>query len=64
MNFNHAVNRYRFTVNEQIQLKKLLSRWQLVNGKNSLEWVIDSAKDGKDLLKLLSQHLNESEFYL
>jgi adenosylhomocysteine nucleosidase len=62
--FNHVVHRYRFTVNEQIQLKKLLSRWQLVNGNNTLEWVIESAKNGKDFLKLLSQHLNEAEFYL
>jgi len=62
--FNQLLDKYHFTVNEQIQLKKLLSRWRLVKSQNGIEFVYDTAKNGKDFLKLLNQCLNEAEFHL
>jgi adenosylhomocysteine nucleosidase len=61
---NNLLNRYHFTANEQIQLKKLLSRWCLVKEGNRIEIAGDSAKNGREFLDLLNQSLNESEFYL
>lgn len=61
---NQILNRYHFTVNEQIQLKKTLSRWCLVNKQNKIEITIESAKNGKDCISLLNQSLNKAEFHL
>jgi adenosylhomocysteine nucleosidase len=62
--FNQLLNQYHFTVNEQIQLKKLLTRWRLVKGENRIEIAVESAKNGKELLNSLNQQLNEAEFHL
>ncbi|CAG7856522.1 hypothetical protein MCAMS1_01038 [biofilm metagenome] len=62
--FDDLLNRYRFTVSEQIQLKKLLARWQLVTGQQDLLFPAETAKTGKDFIQLLSQSINEAKFYL
>ncbi|WP_411727447.1 hypothetical protein [Methyloglobulus sp.] len=62
--FNHLLGRYHFTVNEQIQLKKLLSRWRLVTDQNMIEFADGSPKNSKEFLNLLNQSLNEAEFHL
>ena len=62
--YKEILNQYHFTVNEQIQLKKLLSRWRLVKGENRVSIGVDAAKNGKTVLKLLNQQLDEAEFYL
>ena len=62
--FNQLVNQYHFSVNEQIQLKKLLSRWCLLNGDTKTDFATATAKNGKDLLVLLSERLDKGEFYL
>ena len=62
--FNQLLNQYHFTVNEQIQLKKLLSRWRLVKGENRIEFADDLTKSGKEFLQLLNQQMNEAKFYL
>jgi adenosylhomocysteine nucleosidase len=62
--FDQLLSKYHFTVNEQIQLKKLLSRWGLVKSKNRIEIVSNIAKNAKEFLGLLNQQLNEAEFYL
>lgn len=62
--FDQLLSKYHFTVNEQLQLKKLLSRWCLVKGQNSIRFTVDSAKNGKEFLSLLNQSLHEAEFYL
>jgi nucleoside phosphorylase len=62
--FNHLLSRHHFSANEQIQFKKLLSRWRLVTGQNMIELADGSPKNGKEFLKLLNYALNEAEFYL
>jgi adenosylhomocysteine nucleosidase len=62
--FDQLLSQYRFSANEQIQLKKLLSRWHLLKGQQKAEPAIGSARNGKEFLKLLDSSLNEAEFYL
>jgi len=62
--FNHILSQYHFTVNEQIQLKKLLSQLQLIGEENKIELTTNSAKNSKEFLMLLNQQLNTAEFYL
>lgn len=62
--FTQLLSRYHFTVNEQIQLKKLLSRWRLVTGQNMIEFADGSPQNGKEFVNLLNHALNEAEFYL
>jgi adenosylhomocysteine nucleosidase len=62
--FDHILNRYHFSATEQIQLKKLLSRWQLVKGGNNIELPSNPASSGKEFLRLLDASLNEAAFYL
>jgi adenosylhomocysteine nucleosidase len=62
--FNQLLSQYRFSANEQIQLKKLLSRWRLLKGQQKAESAIGSARNGKEFLQLLDSSLNEAEFYL
>jgi adenosylhomocysteine nucleosidase len=59
--FDSILKQYRFTVSEQIQLKKLLSRWHLIKSHDCIDI---SAKTGKEYLLALKQHLDQAEFYL
>jgi adenosylhomocysteine nucleosidase len=62
--FDHLLNRYHFTVNEQLQLKKLLSRWHLVSNQTIPEFADNSPKNSQEFIKLLKQFINKAEFYL
>lgn len=62
--FVRLLNQYHFSVTEQIQLKKLLSRWNLVEGESRIKFATGSPKNGKEFLNLLNQHLDQAEFYL
>ena len=62
--FNLLTSQYRFTANEQIQLKKLLSRWQLLKGKQTFDLATHLPKTGKDFLLLLNQELGKADFKL
>jgi adenosylhomocysteine nucleosidase len=59
--FDSVLKQYRFTVSEQIQLKKLLSRWRLIKGQDSIDI---TAKTGSEFLKALKLSLDQTEFYL
>jgi adenosylhomocysteine nucleosidase len=62
--FEQLLIQHRFTVNEQIQLKKLLSRWRLVSGQTKIDITLAPAKTGKEFLNFLSQSITELEFHL
>jgi adenosylhomocysteine nucleosidase len=62
--FGMLLKHYHFTTNEQIQLKKLVSRWQLIKGERKIEITDGLAKNGKEFLKILTQQLNEAAFDL
>lgn len=62
--FELLSSQYRFTANEQIQLKKLLSRWQLLKGKQTFDAATHLPKTGKDFLLLLNQELGKAYFKL
>lgn len=59
--FEPLLNQYRFTGNEQIQLKKLLLRRRLLLGENSIDI---EAKTGSEYLKALKLIIDQAEFYL
>ncbi|MBM4208087.1 MAG: hypothetical protein FJ190_08730 [Gammaproteobacteria bacterium] len=62
--FEYVVTRFRFTINEQLQLKKLLNRWQLMDAKENLDDLADTAKNGREFVKILENAMNNTEFYL
>jgi hypothetical protein len=62
--YDELLNRYRFTVSEQIQLKKLLARWHLVTCQQLPVFPTETAKTGKEFIRLLGQSINEADFYL
>jgi adenosylhomocysteine nucleosidase len=62
--FNQLLSQYHFSANEQIQLKKLLSRWRLLSDETETDITAVSAKNGKEFLALLHEHLDKAEFYL
>lgn len=59
--FESKLKEYRFSVAEQAQLKKLLSRYRLIKNHDVIQI---SAKTGKEYLRILKQHLDQAEFYL
>ncbi len=60
--FDQLLDRYHFTVNEQIQLKKLLARWRIITGLGDLNIEDIPAQNGKEFLSLLNQMLNTMRF--
>ncbi len=62
--FKHLIQRYRFTVNEQMQLKNQLSRWNVVTKHQSLEFDETRLDNGKDVLRWLDIQINSTDFYL
>lgn len=62
--FQRLTNQFRFTTNEQIQLKKLLSRWHLIHGDGNFDLALSTTKTGKELLLQLANKLKEADFYL
>lgn len=62
--FEQINQQHHFTVNQQIQLKKLLHRNQLIDAVDTLEDIRQSAKTGEEFLQLLTRQLDKAEFYL
>ena len=62
--FKYLIQRYHFTVNERMQLKNQLSRWNVVTNHQSLE--IDEIRlhSSKDVLRWLDMRINNADFYL
>ncbi len=62
--FEQMIQRYHFTVNEQMQFKNLLSRWNVVSDHKSLEFDEIPLHGGKDVLRWLEQKINNTGLYL
>jgi adenosylhomocysteine nucleosidase len=62
--YEQLLNQYHFTVTQQLQLKKLLTRWQLLKDDISLTMLISSVKNSTELLQVLNTELNSTDFYL
>ena len=62
--FKHLLQRYHFSVNEQMQLKNQLSRWDVVTDHQFLELDETGMHSGKDVLRLLEQRISNADFYL
>jgi len=62
--FEQLIQRYYFTVNERMQLKSQLSRWNVVTHHRPLD--IDQAglKCARDVLRWLDARINGTDFYL
>ena len=63
--FETLIQCYHFTVNERMQLKNQLSRWNVVTDHQELE--LDEARhhqSGKDVLRWLEVKINSAGFYL
>jgi hypothetical protein len=62
--FEQLLQRYHFTVNERMQLKNRLSRWNVVTNHQSLEFDETRLHSGKDVLRWLELRINNTDFYL
>ena len=62
--FEQLTQRYHFSVNEKMQLKNLLSRWNVVTDHKSLEFDETPLNKGKDVLRWLDMKINKTDFYL
>jgi len=62
--FEQLTERYHFTVNEQMQLKNQLSRWNVVTNHQPLEIDESRLHSGKDVLRWLDLWINNTDFYL
>jgi nucleoside phosphorylase len=62
--FGQLIQHYHFTVNERIQLKNQLSRWNVITGHQSLEFDGAVLKNGRDVLRWLDLKINNTGFYL
>ena len=62
--FEQLIKRFHFTVNERMQLKNLLSRWNVVTNHQSLEIDEISFRSGKDVLRWMDLRINSADFYL
>jgi len=58
------LQQYRLTASEQIQLKKLLSRWHVLTGSPLPDSVTAGDVSGKVLLRQLEQQLAQLDFHL
>jgi hypothetical protein len=62
--FEPLIQRYHFTVNERMQLKNQLSRWDSMTDHQSLEFDSAPFNSGKDVLRWLDLKMNNTDFYL
>lgn len=62
--FEQVIQNYYFTVNERMQLKSQLSRWNLVTNHRPLEFDQAILKCGRDVLRWLDVRINSTDFYL
>jgi hypothetical protein len=63
-NFQTLIEQFHFTATEQIQLKNLLQRWQVMTNQPIPEFNTMDYKRGKDILRWLGKKLDEVDFYL
>ncbi len=59
--YDAILGQYRFSANERMQLKKSLSRRQIIKGQESIEI---TAASGKEFLRKLTEDLDQADFYL
>jgi nucleoside phosphorylase len=62
--FEKLIKRFHFTVNERMQLKNQLSRWNVVTNHQPLEIDEISLQSGKDVLRWIDLRINSANFYL
>ena len=62
--FEVLIQRYHFTVNERMQLKNQLSRWNVVTDHQELEFDEARHQSGKNVLRWLEVKINGAGFYL
>jgi len=62
--FEQLILDYHFTVNERMQLKSLLSRWNIVTNHQAIEFDEIRLHSGKDVLRWLDAQINNTDFYL
>jgi adenosylhomocysteine nucleosidase len=62
--FEKLIKRFHLTVNERMQLKNLLSRWNVVTNHQPLEIDEISFQSGKDVLRWIDLRINSANFYL
>jgi adenosylhomocysteine nucleosidase len=62
--FEMLIQRFCFTVNERMQLKNRLFRWNVVTNHHSLDFDETPIHSGKDVLRWLDQRINNADFYL
>jgi len=62
--FDELIQRYHFTVNERMQLKNQLSRWNIVTDHQSLAFDEAPLHSSKDVLHWLDLKINNTDFYL
>jgi adenosylhomocysteine nucleosidase len=62
--FEKLIKGFHFTVNERMQLKNQLSRWNVVTNHQPLEIDEISFQSGKDVLRWIDLRINSANFYL
>ena len=62
--FEQLTALYHFTVNERMQLKNQLSRWNVVTDHQSLEFDETRLHSARDMLRWLDAQINDTDFYL
>ncbi len=62
--FKPLLEHYHFTVNERLQLKNQLSRWDVITDHRSLAFDRTSLHSAKDVLRWLELQINDTDFYL
>jgi nucleoside phosphorylase len=62
--FEQLIQQYHFSVNERMQLKNQLSRWNAVTNQQSLEFDETRLLNGKEVLRWLDQRIINTNFYL
>jgi adenosylhomocysteine nucleosidase len=62
--FEMLIQRYCFTINERMQLKTRLFRWNVVTNHHSLDLDENPLHSGKDVLRWLDQQINNADLYL
>ena len=62
--FEQLLQSYRFTVNERMQFKNQLCRWNVITNHQPLAFDETLLRSGKDVLRRLAQRINDADYYL
>jgi nucleoside phosphorylase len=62
--YTELLNEYRLSAHERLQLKNLLTRWDVITGSQPLKPDKSSLRSGKDLLRWLDLQISNTPFYL